>query len=40
MKTERKPESRARSARDLKAKPESRAQPETRTGEGSGEGAR
>ena len=34
------PESRARSARELRAKPEPRAMPEKKRGEGSGEGAR
>ena len=35
-----KPESRARSARELRVKPEPRAKPEEKRGEGSGEGAR
>ena len=35
-----KPESRAQSARELRAKPEPRAKPKKKRGEGSGEGAR
>ena len=35
-----KPESRARSARELRAKPDPTAKPEKKRGEGSGEGAR